>query len=124
MRLLVYGHNFLREGAPIILFRLLRALRERHDIHVLKLKRPEEPLVEEYRALGIPLVDGVDLPGYDSLLVNTPALSSMVSYAGPHIPVLWWIHEPEMGLKFIARPDFDMTAFDLARLAQPNEPRL
>jgi hypothetical protein len=27
MRLLVYSHNFQREGAPIILFRLLRALR-------------------------------------------------------------------------------------------------
>jgi alpha-maltose-1-phosphate synthase len=115
LRLLVYGHNFRREGAPIVLFRLLRALRERHDIHVLALKRAEEPLVQEYRDIGIPLVGRVDLPDYDAILVNTVALSSIVPYAAPCLPVLWWIHEPEMGLKFIARPDFDIDAFRLAR---------
>ncbi len=115
MRLLVYSHNFRREGAPIILFRLLRALRERHDIHLMALKRPEEPLVEDYRHIGIPLIGGPDPTGYDAMLVNTLPASPVVVHGAQSLPVLWWIHEPQMGLKFMAQESFDMRAFTAAR---------
>ena len=115
MRLLVYSHNFRREGAPIILFRLLRALRERHDIHLLALTRAEEPLVEEYRRIGVPLVGEIDLTDYDAMLVNTLTASGIVTRSAQFLPVLWWIHEPNMGLKYMARDSFDMHAFTAAR---------
>jgi glycosyltransferase involved in cell wall biosynthesis len=115
VRLLAYSHNFQREGAPIVLFRLLRALRDRHDIHLVALKRPEEPLVEEYRRIGIPLVGRTDLTGYDAMLVNTLPASAVVMHGAEFLPVLWWIHEPRMGLRYMAEESFDMRAFAQAR---------
>ena len=115
MRLLAYSHNFRREGAPILLFRLLRELRQRHEIHVLALDRPEEPLLAEYRALDISIVQNINLHDYDVMLVNTLPASDIVIQATEAVPVLWWIHEPEMGLRYIAGDSFDMNAFTRAQ---------
>lgn len=115
MRILVYSHNFQREGAPIILLRLLRALKARHEIEVLRLQgRDAEPLLAEYEKLGIPIVSGVQPSRYDVALFNTVTASSYVVNTVPKCPVLWWVHEPKFGLLYFDQPNFRVEAFEQA----------
>lgn len=115
MRILVYTHNFLREGAPIILLRLLRELKARHEIEVIGLRnRDHEPLVEEYRKLGIPIMPSVEPKRYDVALFNTVTASSYVLNAVENCPVLWWVHEPKFGLLYFEQPTFRAEAFAAA----------
>lgn len=116
MKILVYSHGFKRGGAAIILLRLLRELRSRHTIHVLSIDdRDNEPLVDEYRRLGIPIVPGAITRDYDVFLINSIVGSRHVLYARDKgCPVLWWIHEPEMGLKYLEQDRADPAAFAAA----------
>lgn len=115
MRILVYSHNFQREGAPIILLRLLRALKERHEIAVLRLVgRDHEPLLVEYEKLGIPIVGSVRPSRYDVALFNTVTASQYVAKTAGSCPVLWWVHEPRFGLLYFQQPNFKVEAFELA----------
>jgi glycosyltransferase involved in cell wall biosynthesis len=114
MRILAYSHNFVREGAPIILLRLLRELRKRHEIDVLKLQRPTDPLEAEFERHGIPLKDGVSLRDYDVALFNTVTASDMEMQTVGRCPLVWWIHEPKFGLGYTKTPDFKPEAFDAA----------
>jgi len=115
VRILAYSHNFQREGAPIILLRLLRELRARHEIEVLALtNRDHEPLLEDYRALGIPMVTGVDPRRYDVALFNTVTASHLVTSISEQCPVLWWVHEPQFGLLYFEQSNFRVEAFEKA----------
>lgn len=104
MRILAYSNAFDRSGAPIVLFRLLRALARRHTVHVLDVACRDRDLVDDYRASGIALVDGVSLGDYDVGLFNTLLAAPKVAEAGSRLPVLWWIHEAAFGLELIADP--------------------
>jgi glycosyltransferase involved in cell wall biosynthesis len=115
MRILAYSHNFVREGAPIILLRLLRELRQRHEIDILRLKRPgPEPLEAEFEEAGIALKEGVHLRHYDVCLFNTVTASGILMQTAGRCPVLWWIHEPKFGLGYTKMPDFKPEAFAAA----------
>ena len=82
MKLLVHSHNYLREGAQIILFRLVRALVERHEVDMVELvSRPGEPLIDEYRKCGANFVRSASMPTYDALICNTITASRLVSRA-------------------------------------------
>jgi alpha-maltose-1-phosphate synthase len=116
LRILVYSHNFQREGAPIILLRLLRALKDRHEITVLRLVgRDHEPLVAEYEKLGIEVTDRVKPSSYDVALFNTVTASEFVAKVTSTCPVLWWVHEPRFGLLYFQQPGFNVEAFELAQ---------
>jgi len=116
LRILVYSHNFLREGAPIILLRLLRELRGRHEIDVLRLlNRDHEPLLAEYEKLGIRIVDSVRPSRYDVALFNTITASQYVAKTAPACPTVWWIHEPRFGLLYFQQPNFTIEAFEAAQ---------
>lgn len=115
MRILVYSHNFQREGAPIILLRLLRALKDRHEIEVLRLAgRDHEPLLADYEKLGIRIADAVRPSRYDVALFNTVTASQYVAKTVPSCRVLWWIHEPKFGLLYFQQPNFTVDAFEAA----------
>lgn len=114
MRILAYSHNFVREGAPIILLRLLRELRRRHEIDVLRLRRPTEPLEAEFEEAGIPLKESVHLRRYDACLFNTVTASDILMQTAGRCPTLWWIHEPKFGLGYTKMPDFKPEAFTAA----------
>ena len=80
MKILVHSHNYLREGAQIILFRLIRELVTRHEIHMVRLiARPGEPLIEEYEKLGARFVETASMRDYDVMLCNTITASKVVS---------------------------------------------
>ncbi len=112
MRLLVHSHNYLREGAQIILFRLVRALVERHQIDMVKLvARPDEPLIEEYEKCGARFVTTASMRGYDAIVCNTITASKLVMRAAGRCPTLWWIHEPKFGQHYMQMENFEPAAF-------------
>jgi glycosyltransferase involved in cell wall biosynthesis len=111
MRILAYSHNFVREGAPIILLRLLRELRKRHEIDILKLKRPTEPLEAEFERYGIAFKEKVSLKEYDVALFNTVTASEIVMQTVGRCPLAWWIHESKIGLRYTKMEDFKPEAF-------------
>ncbi len=115
MRILATTHNFKREGAQIILFRLLRRLRLTHEVTVLGGDR-HEPLREEYERLGISCVEKARPSAFDVVLANTLLGSPYVMRFAPRVPVVWWIHEPRFGLKIIERGAADPAAFSAARV--------
>lgn len=123
MKLLVHSHNYLREGAQIILFRLVRALVERHDVDMIELtSRPGEPLIEEYRKCGANFVRSAAMPVYDALICNTITASRLVSRAAGRVPTLWWIHEPKFGSHYMQMEGFAMDAFTKAdRIVFPTQ---
>jgi glycosyltransferase involved in cell wall biosynthesis len=115
LRILVYSHNFQREGAPIILLRLLRALKDRHEIEVLRLVgRDHEPLLAEYEKLGIKIAANVRPSRYDVALFNTVTASQYVAKTVANCPVVWWVHEPRFGLLYFQQPNFAVEAFEMA----------
>jgi glycosyltransferase involved in cell wall biosynthesis len=123
MKVLVHSHNYLREGAQIILFRLVRALAERHEIHMVALtNRPGEPLVAEYEKCGARFVSAVSMRDYDALICNTITASRVVSRAFGRCPTLWWIHEPKFGRYYLQQEGFAFDAFTKAdRIVFPTQ---
>lgn len=120
MRILAVSHNFKREGAPIIFFRLLRALKARHEIHVLRMKREREALLDDFEAEGFEFVGPANLRDYDVMLANTITNATYVAQARHRLPTLLWIHEPKFGLEYIKRGDVDPRILPLAdRLVFP-----
>lgn len=114
MRILLYSHNFLREGAPIILLRLVRDLAKRHQIDFMRLiNRAVEPLQEEFVAAGARMIESAQLVEYDVALYNTITAHNYVAKSQGRVPCLWWVHEPRFGLRYLDN-DFDYSAFEKA----------
>jgi alpha-maltose-1-phosphate synthase len=115
VKILIHSHNYLREGAQIILFRLVRELAKRHEIHMVRLiARPGEPLIEEYEKLGARFVESASMRNYDLMLCNTITASRVVTRAAGRCPVLWWIHEPKFGRLYMDMPNFRFDAYAMA----------
>lgn len=113
MRLAVLCHRLDRTGAPIILFRLVRRLVERHDVSLL-LPRYPGPLLEEYRAIGVTPCVGIAPDEVDLFLCNTLMTGKRVKDIAGRAPVVYWVHEPAGGLDMIRDGRSDPAAFDLA----------
>ncbi len=104
MRLLVFSHRLDYTGAPLMLFRLVRRLAERHEVTLLLPSRPLAPtetLLEAYRELGIECMESVRLSRYDAALANTLVAADLVGDLLGRIPILWWIHEPASAQHYI-----------------------
>jgi glycosyltransferase involved in cell wall biosynthesis len=124
LKILVFCHRLDRTGAPIMLFRLVRALRERHDIDLLLTIRPIEdaPLLAEYEALGVRVLDGATSQNYDVVLANTIISGKLISQCVGKAAAVWWVHEPNSGPAFIASNKVDVTAFETAtRIVFPTQ---
>ena len=104
MRILAYSHRIDRTGTPILLYRLVRALKDRHEITVVRQQRMSETagtLAEDYESIGVPCVPVVDPKRFDVGICNTILSSGMLVKMAPYMPVMWWIHEPATGLDMI-----------------------
>jgi glycosyltransferase involved in cell wall biosynthesis len=55
----------------------------------------------KFQALGIPIVSGVD--EVDLIIANTIAAGEFVGHYGAQVPIIWWIHEAEIGRNLILR---------------------
>ena len=113
MKILAACHRLDWTGAPLILFRLLRALSARHQVTLLQPRDPNDggPLRALYKEVGIPVVESVRPGDFDVLLANTLMTSQLARQAAREIPVLWWIQEPMNGLHAIRHGAVDLEAF-------------
>lgn len=115
MRIAVYCHRLDRSGAPIILFRLVRQLVRRHDVRLLLPQHDRSGvLLDDYRALGVPICQGIGLTDVDVFLCNTVYSSRVVTAIGGRAPTLYWVHEPAEGRLLVEQGRSDPAAFDQA----------
>ena len=121
MRILAYTHRFDYTGAPLILFRLLRHLKQRHEVTVLLPRHGDVgPLQADYQAAGIACHLSVDPSAFDVLVANTLIAFDVVKRAQGQLPILWWIHEPAGGVAWLDSGRVDPAAFACAsRLVFP-----
>lgn len=112
MRILAYSHQLDYTGAPILLFRLLRHLRQRHEVTLLLPRRLDTgPLRTDYETTGIVCVASVNPRRFDVIVANTLLAFDVVRAAAGKVPILWWIHEPRNGRKWIDSGLIDTGAF-------------
>ncbi|UUX48402.1 glycosyltransferase family 4 protein [Nisaea acidiphila] len=116
LKILACCHRLDYSGAPLLLFRLMKALASRHDITILgpDVSDEETVLEKDYAALGIPVVKSAYLSKFDLLVGNTLLSNSHVVNAAGKVPTVFWVHEPADGLSGIKRGRIDPTAFKLA----------
>jgi len=97
---------------------LIRELSTRHEFNVFIPVRSDNAslhMIDEYKKLPITVSHSYSPSKPIPFLVNSLQRSDMVvNLAKEKIPVLWWIHESEVGLEFIKRGMVDTEAFNVA----------
>ncbi|MSP88761.1 MAG: glycosyltransferase [Alphaproteobacteria bacterium] len=102
MRILAYSHRLDYTGAPLIMFRLMRHLRRQHEVTLLLPRHGDVgALRADYETAGIECTDSVNPQRFDALVVNTLIAFDVVLGAAGQMPILWWIHEPKGGRKWL-----------------------
>lgn len=123
--LLFVSHDLTLSGAPILLLHLALWCK-RNELFVVVMAPDDGPLREKYEAAGIPLIiDPLVLTAHESfvkfardfdcMLANTirsePAVRA--AHAGK-LPVIWWVHETEVGEHFLREDPKLRSALPLA----------
>lgn len=119
VRILVYSHQFDYSGAPIVLFRLIRRLVQRHEVEILLPKRVglrDGPLRRDFEAIGVPCHVTAWPARYDVFLANTVLAGDWFPELRGTVPVLWWVHEARDGGRMITRGTVDGGAFAYPKL--------
>lgn len=95
MKILLLNDEFYTTGASIAMLRLAERLVLRHEVVVMSRIKGEGEIKKQFEALGVPVVD--DVRAVDLIVANTVLCGSHVEVAGSKCPVIWWIHESEIG---------------------------
>lgn len=100
MKILLLNDEFYTTGASIAMLRLAeRLVQNGHQVSVLPRRNGEGDIKRKFEALGIPIVGDV---GDAEVVVSNCILSgSLVAQIAPRCPVVWWIHEAEIGRDLI-----------------------
>lgn len=125
--LLFVSHDLSLSGAPILLLHLAVWCKHK-GIFVLVMAPDDGPLREKYEAAGIPLIiDPLILTGHESfikfardfdcLLANTIRSEPAVRSAhAANVPVIWWVHETQVGEHYLREDAKLRSALPLADL--------
>jgi|SRR5450830_82791 len=97
MKILLLNDEFYTTGASIAMLRLAERLVQNHEVSVMSRIEGEGEIKKKFEALGIPIVKDIQAGAVDLLIANTLLSGAHVSAAAPKIPVIWWIHEAEIG---------------------------
>ncbi|MBP0600733.1 glycosyltransferase family 4 protein [Herbaspirillum sp. LeCh32-8] len=101
MKILLLNDEFYTTGASIAMLRLAERLVRNHEVIVMQRRKGDGPIRQEFEALGIPIVQNIDT--VDLVVANTLMAGIHVADVGPKVPVVWWIHEAEVGRELILR---------------------
>ena len=99
MKILLLNDEFYTTGASIAMLRLAERLVQHHEVIVMPRLEGEGDIRKQYEALGIPIVWNIQ--EVDLIVANTLMAGVYVAEAGPKCPVIWWIHEAEVGRDMI-----------------------
>ena len=117
MRIVLGGAEFGMTGAGLMLLRYGTHLVGRgHDVVVLPRPGDTGPLAEAYATAGIarPEADRVELGPGTVVICNTLLSAPLVVQCAAYVPVLWWLHEGEIGLNILAQTPAHAAAFGRA----------
>jgi glycosyltransferase involved in cell wall biosynthesis len=101
MRILLLNDEFYTTGASIAMLRLAERLVQHHEVSVMSRLKGEGEIKKQFEALGVPIVDNVT--EVDLVVANTMMCGAHVGEAGVKCPVIWWIHESEIGRDILMR---------------------
>ncbi|MDB5989675.1 MAG: glycosyl transferase [Herbaspirillum sp.] len=95
MKILLLNDEFYTTGASIAMLRLAERLVQQHEVSVMSRLPGEGEIKKQFQALGVPIVENVHEA--DLVVANTLMCGAHVGQAGVKCPVIWWIHETEIG---------------------------
>jgi glycosyltransferase involved in cell wall biosynthesis len=101
MKILLLNDEFYTTGASIAMLRLAEHLRQNHDVVVMPRIDGDGDIKAKLRALDIPIVSNVS--DVDLVIANTMMAGGFVAKFGTQCPIIWWIHESDIGRQFILR---------------------
>lgn len=101
MKILLLNDEFYTTGASTAVLRLAERLVADHDVMVMPRIDGEGDIRKKIEALGIPIVNNP--PGVDLVIANTLMAGEHVAQAAQRCPVVWWIHEAEVGRNMLLR---------------------
>jgi len=103
MKILLLNDEFYTTGASIAMLRLAERLVQNHEVSVMSRIEGEGEIKKKFEALGIPIVKDIQTDAVDLLIANTILSGAHVAAAAAKIPVIWWIHEAEIGRDMLLR---------------------
>lgn len=95
MKILLLNDEFYTTGASIAMLRLAERLVQQHEVSVMSRLKGEGEIKKQFQALGVPIVENIQ--EVDLVIANTLMCGAHVAQAGVKCPVIWWIHETEIG---------------------------
>ncbi|MBP0600731.1 glycosyltransferase family 4 protein [Herbaspirillum sp. LeCh32-8] len=95
MKILLLNDEFYTTGASIAMLRLAERLVQNHEVSVLPRRDGEGDIKKKFQALGIPIVGEVG--DVDVVVSNCILSGAAVGQIAGRCPVIWWIHEAEIG---------------------------
>jgi len=101
MKILLLNDEFYTTGASTAMLRLAERLVHNHEVFVMPRIDGQGEIRKKFEELGIPIVH--NSAAVDLVVANTLMAGAHVAEAGPKCPVLWWIHEAEVGRDLILR---------------------
>lgn len=101
MKILLINDEFYTTGASTAVLRLAERLQQQNEVMVMPRIDGEGDIRKKLEALGIPIVKNVQQ--VDVVIANTLMAGVLVAEAGPKCPVIWWIHEAEVGRNMLLR---------------------
>lgn len=101
MKILLINDEFYTTGASTAILRLAERLHANHEVMVMPRIDGNGDIRTKLEALGIPIVNNVQQ--VDVVVANTLMSGTLVAEAGPKCPVIWWIHEAEVGRNMLLR---------------------
>ena len=103
MKILLLNDEFYTTGASTAMLRLAERLVQNHEVLVMPRIDGEGEIRKKFEALGIPIVKNVQ--SVDLIVANTLMAGAHVAEAGAGAtcPVIWWIHEAEVGRDMLLR---------------------
>jgi len=101
MKILLLNDEFYTTGASTAMLRLAERLVQNHEVYVMPRIDGEGEIRKKFEALGIPIVKNID--SVDLLVANTLMAGAHVAEAAKKCPVVWWIHEAEVGRDMLLR---------------------
>lgn len=101
MRILLINDEFYTTGASTAVLRLAERLINDYEVMVMPRIDGQGDIRKKIEALGIPIVHQPQ--GVDLVIANTLMAGEHVAQIAQHCPVIWWIHEAEVGRNMLLR---------------------
>jgi glycosyltransferase involved in cell wall biosynthesis len=96
VNILLINDEFYTTGASSALYHLaLHLKRVGHVVSVMPRVDGEGEIRRRFLEAGIPIV--ANATGVDLVVANTMAQGETVARFGPTLPIIWWLHEAEVG---------------------------